>query len=77
MSKFRIELWRILRFVLITLAVEAVFSPLNSMLVGTLMANPDVPTGLWLSVFSWGFTIISTPVATLVHRYFTFRATEK
>ena len=77
MSKFRIELWRIFRFVLISLAVEAVFSPLNAMLVGTLMANPDVPTGLWLSVFSWGFTIISTPVATLVHRYFTFRATEK
>jgi len=77
MSKFRVELWRIFKFILITLAVEAVFSPLNSMLVGALMVNPDIPTGVWLAVFSWGFTIISTPVATLVHRYFTFRATVK
>ena len=77
MSKFRVELWRIFKFILITLAVEAVFSPLNSMLVRTLMVNPDIPTGVWLAVFSWGFTIISTPVATLVHSYFTFRATVK
>ncbi|MBQ2929503.1 MAG: hypothetical protein IJD99_04745 [Clostridia bacterium] len=76
MMKFRTELWRIVKFLLITFAVNLVFSLINTGITTTLLANRSSSTGMWLSVLSWGFTLCTTLAATLLHRYFTFRATE-
>ena len=74
--KVRVELWRIVKFLLITFAVNLVFSLLNAGATQFLLANRSDSTGMWLSAISWGFTLGTTLVATLLHRYFTFRATE-
>lgn len=74
--KFRTEVWRIIKFILITFAVNLVFSLINAGATQFLLANRSDSTGMWLSAISWGFTLGTTLVATLLHRYFTFRATE-
>ena len=76
MLKFRVELWRIVKFLLITFAVNLVFSLANGSITNALVASRSASTGRVLSLLSWVFTIGSALVTTLVHRYFTFRATE-
>ena len=74
--KFRTELWRIVKFLLITFAVNLVFSLINGAVTNALVANPSLSTGRTLSLLSWAFNLGTVLVATLIHRYFTFRATE-
>lgn len=74
--KLRTEAWRIVKFLLITFAVNLVFSLGNVALTNTLVANPSLSTGRTLSLLSWVFNLGTVLVATLIHRYFTFRATE-
>ena len=76
MMKFRVELWRIVKFLLITAAVNLVFALLDNVIIYKVLTSPSGTTGTWLSAISWGFTLGTTLVATLIHRYFTFRATE-
>ena len=75
--KFRVELWRIIKFILITGAVNLVFSLINAGITNTLVASRIRSVGQTLSVLSYAYTILTAIIATLLHRYFTFRATEK
>lgn len=75
MNKFRIELWRIVKFLLITFAVNLVFSIISGSITNALAASPSA--GETLSMLSYGYIFFNTLALTLLHRYFTFRATEK
>ena len=76
MSKFRIELWRIIKFLLITALINLPLTILYGMVTNALVANHSASTGMLLSVQYYAHMLISTLLMTLVHRYFTFRATE-
>ena len=75
--KFRTELWRIAKFLLITFAVNLVFTLANGAVTNALLGNTTSSTGQALSLLSWGNTILSALILALLHRYFTFRATEE
>ena len=75
--KLRVEAWRIVKFILITAAVNLPLTLLNGTLVNMLAANKLPGVGTWLSVITYGQLLLSTVLLTLLHRYFTFRATEK
>ncbi len=75
--KFRTELWRIAKFILITLAVNLPFSIVNGYLVNALVANGQPGIGDGLAKLTYANLLLSTTLLTLLHRYFTFRATEK
>ncbi len=75
--KFRTELWRIIKFILITGAVNVVFSLLNSSFIRSGFASSLPSYGTVLSISGWVFTLLTTAITTLLNRYFTFRATEK
>ena len=75
--KLRIEIWRIVKFILITAAVNLPLTLLNGTLVNILTANKLPGVGTWLAVITYGQLLLSTVLLTLLHRYFTFRATEK
>lgn len=77
MMKFRTEIWRIVKFLLITGAVNLVFTFVNAGVTNALLANHTSSTGTWLSFMSYAFTFLTTLFAALLNRYFTFRATEK
>lgn len=77
MTKFRVELWRIVKFLLITAAVNLVFSLVNMGVTNALVASRSASAGTWLSVLSYAHTILTAIIAALLNRYFTFRATEK
>ena len=75
--KFRTELWRIAKYILITGAVNIPLSILYGALINALAAGSSASTGTWLTVMNYAHLLISTLALTLLHRYFTFRATEK
>lgn len=75
--KFRVELWRIVKFLLITMAINLVFSLANLAITNGLVASRSASTGQMLALLSYAYTFLSTLVLVLIHRYFTFRATEK
>ena len=77
MMKFRVELWRIAKFVLITGAVNLAFSVANNVIVNGLAASRSGSIGQTLSLLSYAYTILTAIIAALLNRYFTFRATEK
>ena len=74
--KFRVELWRIVKFLLITAIVNLPLTILYGTITNALVANHSASTGVLLSVQYYAHLLISTLLLTLVHRYFTFRATE-
>ncbi len=75
--KFRVELWRVVKFLLITFAVNLPLTLINSALVHSLVTSGQPGIGTWLSALTYGQIFLSTTALTLLHRYFTFRATEK
>ena len=75
--KFRVELWRIVKFILITLAVQLPFTIINGHLVNALAASGQPGIGEALATLTYGNALLSTALLTLLNRYFTFRATEK
>lgn len=75
--KFRTELWRIAKFLLITMTINLVFSLINMAITNGPFASRSVSTGQMLALLSYAHTFLNTLVLVLVHRYFTFRATEK
>ena len=77
MQRFCVELWRIVKFILIGLAVNLPLMLLNRALVNALVASGKPGVGNWLAAITYGQMVLSTVVLTLLHRYFTFRATEK
>ena len=77
MNRFRVEGWRIVKFILIGLAVNLPLMLLNRALVNALVASDKPGVGNWLAAITYGQMVLSTVVLTLLHRYFTFRATEK
>ena len=74
---FRVELWRIVKFILITLAVQLPFTIINGHLVNALVAGGQSGIGDALAALTYGNALLSTALLTLLNRYFTFRATEK
>ena len=77
MQKFCDELWRIVKFILITGLVNVIFSLANSYFIRSAAASNAAFLGVWVSASSWIFLLLTTAIATLLNRYFTFRATEK
>ena len=77
MNRFRVEGWRIVKFILIGLAVNLPLMLLNRALANALVASGKPGVGNWLAAITYGQMVLSTVVLTLLHRYFTFRATEK
>ena len=75
--KFHVEAWRIIKFILITMAVQVPFTMVNGYLVNALAAGGQPGIGDDLAVLIYGSSLLSTTLLTLLHRYFTFRATEK
>lgn len=76
MNKFRVELWRIVKFLLITAIINLPLTILYGVVTNALVASHSASTGVLLSVQYYAHLLISTLLMTLVHRYFTFRATE-
>lgn len=74
--KFRTELWRIVKFLLITAAVNLLLMFLMLGIYRALL-NSGVSAGVAAAVHSYGQLLLSTTLLTLLHRQFTFRATEK
>ena len=74
--KFRTELWRIVKFLLINMAVGVVLGLANGPILNAIMSSSNSSTGLWLSIHSYAHILLNATILTLVHRYFTFRATE-
>jgi len=75
--KLRVEAWRIVKFILITLAVNLPSTLVNGRLVNALVANGQPGIGDILAALTYANALLSTALLTLLHRYFTFRATEK
>ena len=75
MKRFCDECWRIVKFLLMTFAVNIPLSLLYAKLISVSLAT--VHTGMWLSLASCAYNLLSAAVAALVNRYFTFHATEK
>lgn len=77
MNRFHVELWRIVKFLLINMAVGAILGLANGPILNAIMSSPNSSTGMWLSIHSYAHILLSATILTLVHRFFTFRATEK
>ena len=77
MNKFCDELWRIVKFILITGLVNLVFTIANNVITNGLVASRSISVGQMLSMLSYAHTILTAIIAALLNRYFTFRATEK
>lgn len=77
MSKFRIELWRIVKFLLINTAVDLLLGLASIHILNAIMSTLNGSTGLWLAIHNYAHLFLGTTFLTLVHRQFTFRATEK
>ena len=74
--KFHTELWRIVKFLLITAIINLPLTILYGVVTNALVANHSASTGVLLSVQYYAHLLISTLLMALAHRYFTFRATE-
>ena len=77
MEKFRVELWRIVKFLLITAAVNLPLTILHGAIINGLVAAGQPSIGSALAALNYANILLSTTLLTLLHRYFTFRATEK
>ena len=77
MNKFRVEIWRIVKFILITAAVNLPLTIAHGALVNGLVAVSQPGIGGWLAALNYVNILLSTTLLTLLHRYFTFRATEQ
>ena len=75
--KFRVEIWRIVKFLLITALINLPLTLLYGVVTNALVANHSASTGVLLSVQFYAHLLISTLLMALAHRYFTFRATEE
>jgi len=75
--KFRTELWRIIKFILITGVVNLPLTIAYGAIVNGLAAAGQPGMGNWLVTLNYANSLLSTTLLTLLHRYFTFRATEK
>lgn len=75
--RFAAEIWRAVKYLLITGAVSVAFAQLYRVLITQVLAADTVHVGLGLSVLSYVSLFFSTSITTLLNRYFTFRATEK
>lgn len=74
--KFRVELWRIVKYILITCAVNLALMLLMLAVYRGLLAS-GISVGTASAVHSYGQLFLGTVLLTLLHRQFTFRATEK
>ena len=77
MEKFRVELWRIVKFLLITAAVNLPLTILHGAIINGLVAAGQPSIGSALAALNYANILFSTTLLTFLHRYFTFRATEK
>ena len=77
MEKFRVELWRIVKFLLITAAVNLPLTILHGAIINGLVAAGQPSIGSALAALNYANILLSTTLLTFLHRYFTFRATEK
>ena len=77
MNRFHVELWRIVKFLLINMAVDTILGLANGPILNAIMSSLNGSTGMWLSIHSYAHILLSATILTLVHRFFTFRATEK
>ena len=69
--KFHVEAWRVIKFILITVAV---YLPTSVYFVHFAL---HAPSETCLSLLGYTYVILNALVLTIVHRYFTFRATTK
>lgn len=76
MKKFCEELWRIVKFILITGVVNVLFSLANTAFFRSAAAANLPSLSTWLAIASWITSILTVILSTLLNRYFTFRATE-
>lgn len=74
--KFRTELWRIVKFLLITLAVNLPIMFIWNALYKFMLTQGGLSVKLASSVYSYSKLLVGSILLTLLHRYFTFRATE-
>ena len=77
MDKFRVELWRIVKFLLITAAVNLPLTILHGAIINGLVAAGQPSIGSALAALNYANILLSTTLLTFLHRYFTFRAAEK
>lgn len=77
MSKFRIELWRIVKFLLINIAVDLLLGLASIHILNAIMSTLNSSTGMRLTIHNYAHLFLGTTILTLVHRQFTFRATKK
>ena len=77
MEKFRVELWRIVKFLLITAAVNLPLTILHGAIINGLVAAGQPSIGSALAALNYANILLSTTLLTFLHRYFTFRAAEK
>lgn len=71
------ETWRAVKYLLITGAVNIVFALASGVATTQILSADTAQAGQWLSALSYACTVCSVSIATLLNRYFTFRATEK
>ena len=77
MEKFRVELWRIVKFLLITATANLPLTILHGAIINGLVAAGQPSIGSALATLNYANILLSTTLLTFLHRYFTFRATEK
>ena len=77
MEKFRVELRRIVKFLLITAAVNLPLTIFHGAIINGLVAAGQPSIGSALAALNYANILLSTTLLTFLHRYFTFRATEK
>ncbi len=75
-NRFPTEGWRIAKYILISLATRVVLILIQQPLVNSIILSSDYP-GRMLTILSYGQILLSTLIACLIHRYFTFRSSEK
>ncbi len=73
-NTFSTEAWRIAKYILIAVAINTVFTVLQQPLLNAAMAAEQ--PGRAMTLLSYGRIALSTVVGCLIHRYFTFRASE-
>lgn len=74
---FATEVWRAVKYLLITGAVNAAFALVSGAATTQILSADTAQAGQWLSVLSYAYTVFAVSIATLLNRCFTFRATEK
>ena len=77
MSKFRVELWRIAKFLLFSIVIDLLLGLISILIINEIMSSLNGSTGLRLTIHNYAHLFLGTTILTLVHRQFTFRATEK